>query len=140
VVTRAGDPSAPIHRIREQVQAAENAHDADALIALLADDAVLMVPDYPVQEGKAAAGRFTRALTEYFRDNLERRIAYISAEVMVLGDIAFDRGTFAFEVRETGEGAFERVTGKYFWLLRKTRGRWALSRIIVSRDEPEAAD
>lgn len=129
-----------INQIRERIQSAENAHDADTMTTLFADDVVLMVPDYPVQEGKAAAGQFTRAIGEYFREHLERRITYASAEVVVLDDIAFDRGTFFFDVREIGQGDFERVTGKYFWLLRKTGGTWVLSRIIISRDDEPATD
>jgi ketosteroid isomerase-like protein len=48
-----------IDQIRSLLESAENACDADASNALLADDVVLMVPDYPVQEGKRAAAQFT---------------------------------------------------------------------------------
>ena len=126
-----------IDRIRRQIEEAENAFDAQGMVSLLADDAVLMVPDYPVQEGKAAVAAFTAGLFEYFRAHLKRRIVYRSDEVAVLSDIAFDRGTFFFDVKEIGDASYERVTGKYLWLMRQRGGNWLLTRIIISRDEPD---
>ena len=134
------NPKVQIDRIRLQLEKAENAFDADAVIALLAEDAVSMVPDYPVMEGKAAVAAFTSGLFEYFRAHLKRRVAYRSDEVFVLNDIAFDRGTFFFDVKEIGDPAYERVTGKYLWLLRQRGGNWVITRMIVSRDDPEEAD
>ena len=130
-----------IETIRKTIEQAENAFDADATIALFDDDVVLMVPDYPVQEGKAAATAFTSAMFEFFRSHLNRRIIYTSAEVMLFSDFAVDRGTFRIDVKEIGDKAYERVTGKYLWLLRR-RGAagWKLSRTIISRDDPEEAE
>jgi ketosteroid isomerase-like protein len=51
--------------IRQALEAAENGGDADALAALLTDDAVLMVPDFPAQEGKAACIRFVRGIMSW---------------------------------------------------------------------------
>ena len=56
-----GDVSA-VATIRQALEAAENAGDADALAALLTDDAVLMVPDFPAQEGKTACVQFVRGI------------------------------------------------------------------------------
>ena len=129
---------ASINDCRRRLEAAENAFDADGMIALLADDAVLMVPSEPVQEGKAACARFTHGLLDYLRSHCERRIAYVSAEVAILGEQAFDRGTFSFTVvpRSGGEESCE--TGKYFFLYSRTaEGLWKISRAIVSLDERE---
>jgi uncharacterized protein (TIGR02246 family) len=49
-----------LHAIRAELEAAENAGDADAIGGLLADDAVLMVPSEPVQEGREACAAFVR--------------------------------------------------------------------------------
>ena len=133
--------SRQLNQIRQRIETAENAFDAEATVDLFDDDVVLMVPDYPVQEGKSAATAFTAAMFEFFRSHLNRRIIYTSAEVSVFGDIAIDRGTFRFDVKEIGDKAYERVTGKYLWVLRR-RGAagWKIARAIISRDDPEETE
>lgn len=60
---------------------------------------------------------------------------------MVIGDTAFDRGTFSFDVSPKGGGESARVTGQYLWLLRRTGPEpWKIARLIVSRnDESDGA-
>ena len=68
-----------------------------------------------------------------------RRVTYVSAEVVVMGDMAFDRGTFWFDVSPKDGGDGTRVTGQYFWLLRRTEPEpWRIARLIVSRNEETA--
>lgn len=68
--------------------------------------------------------------------HFERHVEYVSAEVAVIGDAAFDRGTFAFTTTPRAGGATAQTTGKYFWLLRRTPDRsWKVARLIVSRDQ-----
>jgi ketosteroid isomerase-like protein len=95
-----------------------------------------MVPDFPVQEGKAACTRFMRDLMGWSRSQFERHITYTSAEVAVIGDMAFDRGTFWFTVAPRSGGDSTRITGKYLWLLTRTTAEpWKIARLIVSRDD-----
>ncbi len=124
--------------IRQALERAENAGDADAAAALLADDAVLMVPDFPVQEGKAACTNFMRDIMGWLFAQFDRQIVYVSAEVVVIGDMAFDRGTCSFTVSPRSGGDSTHVTGKYLWLLRRTAGEpWRIARLIVSRDDED---
>jgi len=124
--------------IRRAVEAAENAEDAEYLASLFAEDAVLMVPDFPVQEGKAACADFIRGVLPTVLAAFDRRVAYTSAEVRVLGDVALDRGSFVFTVHPKAGGITDRVTGKYLWLYqREPGGAWKWSRMIMSRDEPQ---
>jgi ketosteroid isomerase-like protein len=125
-----------IDLIRRNLEAAENATDPDAVAVHLADEVVLMVPDYPVQEGKTAAVSFLREIMAWIREYLHRRIEYVSAEVAVLGEVAFDRGTFSFVVSPKAGGDAETVTGKYLWLLTRDGAVWKMFRVIISRDEP----
>jgi uncharacterized protein (TIGR02246 family) len=135
-MTTAYDDVGEVTAIRQALEAAENAGDADALAALLTEDAVLMVPDFPAQEGKAACIRFVRGIMSWLLTEFVRRVTYVSAEVLVIGDVAFDRGTFSFDVTPKGGGEATRVTGKYFWLLRRTQPEpWRIARLIVSRNE-----
>jgi uncharacterized protein (TIGR02246 family) len=130
-----------ITAIRQRFEASENSGDADATAELLTDDAVGIVPDYPVQEGKAAVVGFLREISGWLLAHFDRHIDYISAEVVILGDLAFDRGTFAFDVVRKSGGPTTHVTGKYLWLLRRQGDGWRISRFIVTRDDrPEPED
>ncbi len=75
-------------------------------------------------------------------ESLDRHIEYASAEIRVLGDHAFDRGTFAFTATPKSGGDTTHAQGKYFWLYsRDADGSWKLARMIVSLDdEPEEED
>ena len=124
--------------IRRAVEAAENAGDTEYIAGLFAEEAVLMLPDFPVQEGKTACAEFIRGLLPGLLSAFDRRVSYTSAEVSVLGEVALDRGSFSFTVRPKGGGATERVTGKYLWMYARESGRgWKWARVIMSRDEGE---
>ena len=72
---------------------------------------------------------------------LDRHIEYVSAEICVLGDHAFDRGTLAFTATPKSGGETAHAQGKYFWLYsRDGNGSWKLTRGIVSLDDPPEDD
>ena len=132
---------ARISAIRTALQAAENAMAADAVASLLSDDAVLMVPDHPVQEGKLACTVFLRELLAWLSARVDRQVTYTSEEVSVVGDMGFDRGTFVFTVSPKDGGAMSRVTGKYLWILKRAAtDDWLITRLIASRDDDDEAE
>jgi uncharacterized protein (TIGR02246 family) len=121
--------------IRDRLTTAENAGDPEPICAAMADDMVLMVPSASVQEGKGACVAFLRELLPSLVQEFDRHITYTSTEVRVFGDIAFDRGTFAFSVvPRSGDGPSEFV-GKYFWLYERVSETWKLAHVIVCLDE-----
>jgi ketosteroid isomerase-like protein len=136
---RALPEAAVLHSYREQLQAAENAFDPDPIIGLMADDMVLMVPNEPVQEGKPACAAFVRRSLAEQRAWFDRVISYVSEEVAIRGEVAFDRGSFSFTVVVKHDGRRSEPTGKYFWMYARDRdGPWKLARAILSLDdEPE---
>lgn len=126
-----------VSAVRRALEAAETAGDAEAAIALLADDAVLMVPDFPVQEGKEACSAFLAGMMPSLHEEFERRASYSSDDVSVAGDTAIDRGTFVIDVRPRSGGEASQITGKYLWTLKQSdSGDWKVSRLIIARDEP----
>ena len=125
---------AEIAALRSALAVAENAFDADAVTAHLTEDAVFMVPDYPVQEGRDACAAFMREAMGWLSAHVDRHIEYVSHEVVVLGDLGFDRGTFSFTVSPKSGGDRSQVTGKYFWLLRRESGAWRVARLAVVQD------
>jgi len=127
-----------IEDIRRRVEAAENSGDAEYCASLLADDAVMMVPDFPVQNGREACAALLRDLMPGLLEMFDRRITYTGLEVRILDNIAFDRGEFAFTIRPRSGGNVTRVTGKYFWLYaRAADENWQLSRAVVTRDDTD---
>jgi len=121
-----------------RIEAAENAGNSADVEAMLADDAVIMVPSGPVQEGKAACASFVAAIMADLLQRFVRRITYVSAEIRVLGDYAFDRGSFSFTVAPKSGGDTSRETGKYLFLYSRTAdGSWKIARAIVNLDERE---
>lgn len=134
-MTNTGTDLTAISDLRAALEAAENAGDADAAAALLTEDAVLMVPDFPVQEGRVACASFLHEIMGWLSTRFHRHITYVSGEVVVMGYVAFDRGTFSFLVSPRSGGASSQVTGKYLWLLQRTGSGWKLARLIVARDD-----
>ena len=126
-----------LHAYRDCLQSAENAFDPEPIIALMADDVVLMVPNEPVQEGKSACAAFIRRTLAEQEAWFDRVITYASEEVSTRGEVAFDRGSFAFTVVGKHDPAKTEATGKYFWLYTIAGdGNWRLARAILSLDDP----
>lgn len=135
--------SADARRIEEllrRIAAGENSGNARDIVDLLADDAVLMAPNYPVQEGKTACAAFvTSVITDLFA-HFDRRIRCVSAEVQVFGDHALDRGSYSLTVAPRSGGAVSRATGRYLFLYsRSADDAWQLARAIVNQDTPDEA-
>lgn len=121
--------------VLRRLEAAENSGDADDIVSVMADDVVIMVPNEPVQEGKDACETFLRGMLAWTKENLDRHIDYVSAEMCVIGEYAFDRGSFSFTATPKGTSDTAHAQGKFFWLYSRDSGGWKLSRMIVSLDD-----
>jgi uncharacterized protein (TIGR02246 family) len=128
--------------IHERLEAAENDGNAGYIGDLMAEDAVIMVPNFDVQQGKSECARFVGDLLPGLLAHFDRRIIYVSDEMKVIGDgVAFDRGRFRFTAVPRSGGDTTEATGKYFWLYSSVPGgSWKLSRLIHSLDEEEQGD
>ena len=102
-----------------------------------ADDIVLMVPNEPVQEGRLACAAFVRRVLAEQAAWFDRLITYVSEEVTIRGELAFDRGSFSFTTVARHDGSKSSATGKYLWLYTAgADGQWKLARAIMSLDDP----
>jgi uncharacterized protein (TIGR02246 family) len=125
-----------IEGILRRIEVAENTGNPSEIADMLAEDAVIMVPNQPVQEGKAACATFVADVMAGLLKRFDRRIDYLSAEVRVIGDCGFDRGSFTFTVAPRSGGETSRETGKYLFLYwRATDGSWKIARAIVNLDD-----
>ncbi len=128
-----------IEEIRRRIESAENTGNSSPVVEMLAEDAVIMVPNQPAQEGKSACTRFLTAVMAGLFEQFDRRIAYTSAEVRVMGDWGFDRGSFTFTIAPRAGGETSRESGKYLFLYsRRTDGSWQIARAIVNLDDHHA--
>ncbi len=121
---------AAISRIHQDYVAAHNDSDADRLVALFTDDAVLMPMDEPSLSGKQAI----REHYEEFFDQNPSAIELSPVETRVTGDWAFER----IQVKVTlpdGKGEDRHADVKYLWILqRQPDGSWKISRAIYNLD------
>ena len=122
--------------IRTRMEAAENAGDPEPIIDVLADDAVIIVPTFPVSTGRIACAAFLRDLLPKLVETFDRRVSYVSDDLDVRGDLAIDRGLFSFTVRRRAGGAATVERGKYVFISRKdASSNWQLWRAIATLDE-----
>ena len=126
-----------IRQLLRDIEAAENSGRPERLADLFAEDAVLMAPDFPVQEGRENCTSFiTKVLTDRY-EHFDRRIVYTSAEIRMIGQHAFDRGRYTFNVIPKAGGEATQGTGSYLFLYSKNHaGDWKLARAIVNQDSP----
>jgi ketosteroid isomerase-like protein len=122
--------------ILRRIESAENSGRFEDIAEMLADDAVIMVPNHPVQEGKAACAAFVCSVLTDVVQHFNRHITYTSAEARIIGDVAFDRGTFSFTIAPKSGGDTNQETGKYLFLYSRVfDGPWKIARAIVNLDE-----
>jgi uncharacterized protein (TIGR02246 family) len=145
VIMAAGNVHADLEELRDihdRLEAAENDGNVAYIGDMMADDAVIMVPNQDVREGKAECARFIGDILPGLLQHFDRRIIYVSDEVRVMADgIAFDRGWFRFTAVPRSGGDATESTGKYFWLYTSAPGgSWKLFRLVHVLDEEERGD
>ena len=64
-----------------------------------------------------------------------RELVCESAEIVIDGDLAFDRGSFAQSLREKETGMVLRERGHYLWLYVRRADGWKLARVIWNGGE-----
>lgn len=121
---------AAISRIHQQYVAAHNDSDADKMVALFTEDAVLMPMDEPSLSGRPKI----REHYEEFFDQNPSAIELSPIETRVTGDWAFER----IQVKVTlpdGKGDDRHADVKYLWILQRQPDRsWKIARAIYNLD------
>lgn len=120
---------------RARIIDAEQTGNPAVFEELLSEDAVIMAPGFPPFVGREACLEFVREVLGHMHALYERTVTCDSAEVVVSGNLAFDRGRFAQTMVPRDGGVTESEDGHYLWMYRRdAAGRWALVRIIGSVD------
>ncbi len=121
---------AAIEEVDESWAAAANGDDWGGLAALYTEDAILMPPNGPVVQGRAAIEAFFVAFPPTSGWTLN------PVEIDGRGDLAFVRGTFSTMIEMEGMPAVQE-TGKYIEIRRKQAdGSWLLAVDIFNSNTP----
>jgi len=121
---------AAISKVHREYVAAHNDSDADRLVALFTDDAILMPMDEPSLTGKKAI----REHYEEFFDQNPSAIELSPVETRVAGDWAFERIQVKVTLPDGGKED-RHADVKYLWILqRQADGSWKIARAIYNLD------
>jgi uncharacterized protein (TIGR02246 family) len=122
-----------INRVRDAHVAALNAGDAGAWVALFTDDGVQMPPNAPANVGRSTIGSWSKGFMDLFR--LEFALAV--DEVRVLGEWAFERGTYTISLNPKAGGPPMQDMGKYITVYQRKPGdSWRMARDIWNSSNP----
>ena len=120
--------------VADDWEKAYNAGDADAIAALLTDDALVMPPNSPAVEGRSA-------IKAFYREQFANRVVPAKTderEVIVFGEMTYRQGVYALALPD---GSTE--YGKFVELWKNDNGQWRLHRSIWSSngspDQPSSS-
>ena len=125
---------AALAQLREVLTQADNRADAEAFVAALAEDVVIMAPGLPLLVGLASCAPF---VTDVLASYPQRRVVETIDEVEVSGDLAFDRGTFVTEVFDPELGRQVRECGTALRIYRRGSSGWKLARVMWHIEESD---
>ena len=133
VATTEADVEA-IRGLQRTYLAALDASDAEQYAALFTDDGVLMVPNEPPVNGSEAIDAELQAVFDQVGfENHD----ISTAEMVVLGDWAFARGTLTGTMAGRPDGEpFESTRSWVMIFQRQPEGSWRIARYILNSDDP----
>jgi ketosteroid isomerase-like protein len=116
---------------------AMRANDAQALGRLVTEDAVLMPPNQPVVVGRAAVIDWFAGVVKQARTT---SVGIPQREVIIAGDWAIERGSFAWKVAPAAGGAPVEDRGNFLAIYqRQTDGAWKVTQNIWNSSLPTPA-
>jgi uncharacterized protein (TIGR02246 family) len=109
------------------------ANDAAMMMSQWTDDIVLLPPVGPIQRGRSIIAEAFKGVES--PENVEYVLDI--QEIKVLGDHAFEWGTYRYGVRPRAGGETVRTSGKLMRILqRQPDGSWKIHRGIITADPP----
>ena len=133
-----GDPPDDIEAIRQLAAAmakAEASGDAEFLRGTLTPDIVIMPPWIPPMEGIETCAEWMRGVLDDVQREFRTELTYSTAEIVVSGDWAFERGTYCQTLTSRASDDVSQETGKYLRVyFNAGDGPWKVARIIWNLD------
>jgi len=107
------------------------ANDADLMMSQWTDDIVVLQPAAPIMRGRAAIAEAFRSVQ---RPEILEYVLDIQ-EVKVLGDHAFQWGTYRYSMRPRSGGEAVHTAGKIMRILQRQQDRsWKIHRTMATVD------
>jgi uncharacterized protein (TIGR02246 family) len=132
--SKEGDAAEALARIRELHEtdwAASKAYDVETLRSLWTEDCVLLQPGQEPIIGDEALWAYMQAQVPGMQENEILEYRHDFEEVNVLGDWAYEWGTFYGSYRSAAGGKIVHERARLFRMLRRQRdGSWKVSRAI----------
>lgn len=113
-----------------EIEQSFNGGNLDAFILVFADDAVISSQGSPDVIGAPAI----RALYEAGMSQVNMQVSFNTEEILVFGDLAYERGTFTVKTaaKNTGQSLGE-VTSRHIHIFkRQADGRWKTWRMMTN--------
>ena len=124
-----------IDSVRDAHVAALNAGNARAWAELFTDDGVQMPANMPANIGRSAIETWSTG----FMDMFAVEFALSVDEVRVLGEWAFERGSYTIGLNPKSGGPSMQEAGKYITIYqRKSGDSWRMARDIWNSNNPPA--
>ena len=123
-----------IAKVRTAYQAAANKQSPAEIAKLFAADGVEMPPNAPAASGRAAIEAFHKGFAKQW---MQHGITVTSTSTKVMGDTAYDIGTYKQQIMSNANGSVVDDKGKYVVLFKKDgAGNWLISHAIYNSDNP----
>jgi uncharacterized protein (TIGR02246 family) len=130
------DDKAGIDKTRNAYIEAWKAADVDRMAGLYTENAVVMYPNLPAVEGRAAIVAYFKG---FFAEFPKNEFQLTSSEIEVAGPWAFDRGAYRWKGFPKAGGEPLEDSGKYLVVLqRQPDGEWRVARDSDNSDRPLA--
>ena len=128
----ANDAEEAIRKMDREFSAAATAGNVDGMMAIYADDAVLMPPNFPAFRGRDAIRQFWGGFLAAGKID-----ANVTADqVIQSGDLAAEMGRYTLKITPKGGGTPIEDNGKFVLVWRKVGGQWRAVSDIFNSDRP----
>jgi uncharacterized protein (TIGR02246 family) len=128
----ANDAEQTIRKMDRDFSAAATAGNLDGMMAIYADDAVLMPPNFPAFRGRDAIRQFWGGFLAAGKID-----ATIEADrVIQSGDLASEIGHYNLKITPKGGGAPIEDNGKFMLTWQRRGGQWRAIADIFNSDRP----
>jgi uncharacterized protein (TIGR02246 family) len=128
-----GGDSAAIGKTRSSFEKAATAQDAPAIAKLFTADGTEMPPNAPAAKGHAAIEAFHKAFAQQF---MNHGFSLTASDTKVIGDTAYEAGTYKQTLMAMKGGAMMEDKGKYLVVLKKQGADWLIAYAIYNSDNP----
>lgn len=133
ISTEAKSDHEMIEAVRAAHIAALNAREATKWAALFTEDAVQMPPNAPANIGRANILAWSDGLLRAFSVKFELSVS----ELQVMGDRAFESGSYTITLTPDPKGRAIEDVGKYITIYQRLpKGGWAVGRDIWNSNQP----